>query len=103
LQKHNIPPAGVLVLRHRPREQKLREVLPWLAAERPDLYNAYQQSQFPKVEKAFTRAKYIASFIGVDVGKALFAGLYALESWRSISFEDHWKIAANKELHDAFG
>lgn len=103
LQKHGIPAADVLVLRHRPQEPKLRRTLPWLAAERPDLYNAYQQAQFPKVEKAFTRAKYIASFIGVDAGTALFAGLYAVKSWRPLSFHEYWKIATNKELQESFG
>src|SRR5207302_460816 len=100
LLKHGITPAGVLVLRHRPLEPKLRKTLPRLAADRPDLYNAYQQAQFPKVEKAFTRAKFIASFIGVEVGKALFVGLYSVSSWRSLSDEDYWAIPANKELHD---
>jgi len=103
LQKHEIPPASVLVLRHRPQEPKLRRMLSWLAAEKPDLYNAYQQAQFPKVEKAFTRAKYIASFIGVAAGRALFAGLYAVKSWRQIGSEEYWKIPANKELHESFG
>ncbi len=103
LQKHQITPADVLVVRHRPQEPKLRKTLPWLAAQRPDLYNAYQQSQFPKVEKAFTQAKYIASFIGVDPGTALFAGLYAVKAWHSLSADGYWKIAANNELHDSFG
>jgi hypothetical protein len=103
LQKHGIPPATVLVVRHRPQEPKLRKVLPWLAAEKPDLYNAYQQAQFPKVEKAFTRAKYIASFIGVDPGTALFAGLYAVKGWHSLDSDGYWQISANRELHDSFG
>jgi hypothetical protein len=100
LQKHEISPASVLVLRHRPQEPKLRKALQCLAAERPDLYNAYQQAQFPKVEKAFMRAKYIASFIGIDAGKALFAGLYAVDGSRPQSYEEYWNIAANKELNE---
>jgi hypothetical protein len=103
LQKHKLPPEDVLVVRHRPQEPELRKKLPWLAAEKPELYNAYQQAQFPNVEKAFTRAKYIASFIGVDVGTALFAGLYAVKSWRPISYKQYWKLAVNKELHESFG
>ncbi len=58
LIKERINPRGVLVLRHRPREPKFRKVFPWLAAERPDLYNAYQQTQGPKVEKAMQKADY---------------------------------------------
>jgi len=45
LIKEGINPKGVLVLRHRPSEPKFRKVFPWLAAERPDLYNAYQQAE----------------------------------------------------------
>jgi hypothetical protein len=103
LQKYGIAPASVLVLRHRPQEPELRRILPWLAAARPDLYNAYQQAQFPKVERAFTRAKYIASFIGTDAGIALFVGLYAVQSWRALGVRAYWKIPANKELHESFG
>jgi len=103
LQKHGIRPAEVLVVRHRPVEPKLRKTLPWLASAKPDLYNAYQQAQFPKVEKAFTRAKYIASFIGVDAGTALFIGLYAVKGWRPLGLKGFWRIPANKELHESFG
>ncbi len=39
-----IDPQRVLVLRHRPLEPELSKVLPWLAAERPDVFNAYQQA-----------------------------------------------------------
>jgi hypothetical protein len=41
----NIDPQSVLVLRHRPLEPELNKVLPWLAAERLDVFNAYQQTQ----------------------------------------------------------
>jgi hypothetical protein len=103
LVAQGIDPSSVLVVRHRPQEMKLRKILPRLAAERPALFNAFQQAQFPNVEKAFTRAKYVASFIGTQPGKALFAGLYAVEKWRSITGEEFWRMPANKELHDQYG
>lgn len=71
-----IDPTDVLVLRHRPKEPKLNKVLPWLAAERPELFNAYQQTQHNKVESVLQKVKYVASFIGRQPGKALFIGLY---------------------------
>lgn len=37
--------AQVLVMRHVPVEKPLRKVLPRLAAERPDLFLAYQRVQ----------------------------------------------------------
>ena len=51
LHGREIDPASVLALHHRPHEPVLRRVLPWLAAEKPDVFNAYQQTQGPKLEK----------------------------------------------------
>jgi len=54
----------VLVLRHRPSEPELNKVLPWLAAEKPNVFNAYQQTQGEKLEKTMKGARYVAAFIG---------------------------------------
>ena len=98
LTKTGIEPKSVLVLRHRPSEPELRKVLPWLAAEKPEVYNGYQQAQWPKIERAMTRAKYVASFIGHEPRKALFIGLYDLRGWKSVSFGEFWRIPANIAL-----
>jgi len=78
LNDKKIDPTQVAVIRHRPQEKQLNKVLPWLAAERPDLFNAYQQTQNPKAEATFLKAKYLASFLGRKPGKALFVGLYKI-------------------------
>ena len=98
LIEKGIEPKTVLVLRHRPTEPELRKVLPWLAAEKPDVYNGYQQAHWLKVEKAMTRALYIASFIGHKPRKALFVGVYKVAGWKEVSFKNYWKIPANIEL-----
>jgi hypothetical protein len=103
LHKQGIEPAGVLVFRHSPKEPRLRKVLPWLAGEKPELFNAYQQTQSLSAEKACMRAKFVASFIGVDAGKALFAGLYRVEGWETLTYEQYWKKPANIVLHDEYG
>ena len=69
-------PREVLVLRHRPSEPRFNKALRRWAAEKPDMFNAYQQTQTRKVEKAMTGAGYVASFIGHAPGKALFVGLH---------------------------
>ena len=94
----NIDPQHVLVLRHRPPEPKLNKVLPWLAAERPDVFNAYQQTQTKQVEQAMKRAKYVAAFIGHEPGKALFVGLYSVKKSKPITPKEYWQIPANVEL-----
>jgi len=102
LVSRNIDAQGVLVMRHRPYEPELRKVFPWLAAEKPDVFNAYQQTQSEKVENAMLGAKYIASFIGHQPGKALFIGLYSIGESRPLSYEQYWNIPAYIEMK-AFG
>jgi GIY-YIG catalytic domain len=99
LHQANIDPTTVLVFRHRPKEPQLRKVLSWLANERHDVFNAYQQTQGPIVEKAMKRrATHIAAFIGHEPGKALFVGLYKVGKTTPLSFEQYWKVPANVEL-----
>lgn len=95
LKGKGINPESVLVFRHRPTEPPLYKVLPWLAAEKPDIFNAYQQTQGEKVEKAMTSASYVASFIGHAAGKALFIGLYSIDGSKPLTREDYWQIPAN--------
>jgi hypothetical protein len=94
----SVPPEEVLVLRHRPFEPELNKVLPWLAAEKPKVFNAYQQTQGERVEKAMKGAKYVASFIGHEPGKALFVGLYSIEGSRPLTVEEFWKLPAYSEM-----
>lgn len=103
LRGKDINPEQVLVLRHRPTEAELNKVLPWLAAEKPEFYNAYQQTQGEKLEKAMLAAGYIASFIGREAGKALYVGLYAIRSSKPMTAEDYWAFPAHRELREKFG
>jgi hypothetical protein len=52
LLSKGISPEKVMAFRHRPAEPMLRKVLPWLALERQEIFNAYQKSHDEKVEKA---------------------------------------------------
>jgi hypothetical protein len=88
----------VLVLRHRPNEPDLNKVLPWLAADRPDLFNAYQQTQGETLEKAMPSARYVASFIGHEPGRALYVGLYKIGKTKSLTHAEYWQVPANIEL-----
>jgi hypothetical protein len=51
LTKQGLDLAKVMVMRHRPTEVEMRRVLPWLAAEKPEVFNAYQQAQNPDAER----------------------------------------------------
>jgi hypothetical protein len=78
LRGKGIDPQRVIVLRHRPREPELSKVFPWLAAEKPDVFNAYQQTQGEKLERAMqamTGTGYVASFIGQGCRQGSVRGL----------------------------
>lgn len=101
LRKAEIDPKTVLIMRHRPTEPGLRKVLPWFAAERPEMFNAYQNVQSGKnPEIALTRATYLAAFLGNTPGVAHFVGMYRRGEYRPISNAEYWSIPENRELHD---
>src|SRR3990172_7570349 len=92
-----VDPQRVLVLRHRPHEPELNKVLPWLAAEKPDVFNAYQQTQGEKLEKvmaSMSGSGYVASFIGHEPSKALFIGLYSIGKTKRLTRNEYWQVPA---------
>lgn len=100
-----VDPQHILVLRHRPYEPELNKVLPWLAAEKPDVFNAYQQTQGEKLEKVMASMNgsgYVASFIGHEPGKALFIGLYSIGKTKPLTLKQYWQVPAHTEMK-AFG
>jgi hypothetical protein len=106
LKGEKIEPDSVLVLRHTPSERdgRLRDELPWLAAAHPNVFNAYQQTQTEAVEKQMLRAKYVASFIGLERRKgsteyaAVFVGLYKVGAHKRLTSTEFWKIPAYQQL-----
>ena len=98
LRKAGVDPATTIVMRHRPREKSLREVLPWLAAEREALYNAYQCKHGVKVEGALQKAAYVVSLIGHEPGRALFVGIFRVAGFRWITRAVFLSMPVNREL-----
>lgn len=105
LHNQGFDPQGVIVMRHRPFERELARVLPWLAAEKPDVFNAYQQTQTARLEKSLKALEgegHVASFIGHEAGKALFVGIYRVVSSEPLTIEQYWQVPAYREMK-AFG
>lgn len=101
LNKEEIDPATVLVMRHRPVERSLRQRIGWLAAEQPDVFNAYQQTQTPRAEKQLQSAEYMAAFLAHGPGKALFVGIYKVCGWEMISRTKFLAKPAVRSLREA--
>jgi len=98
LVEKGIDPTQVLVLRHAPHEPQLRNVFPMLAADRSDLFNAYQQTQTEKLEKAMLSAGYVASFVAQDNAKAAFVGLYKIGKSKPLTHKQYWQVPSYIEL-----
>lgn len=98
LQLADVDPAQTLIVRHAPVEKQLKRVLPWLVAERPDLWLAYQRIQWESLEKAMKKAKYIASFIGQETRLATFAGFYSIGTALKLDLEGYRSFPGNSEL-----
>lgn len=89
LQKHSIDPKQVVVMRHCPTEIEVRKVLPWLVHGQPKVFNAYQQLHGSTTEAALVRlvgTGYIASFVAMKPGQAVFAGLYKIRVATSLTY-----------------
>jgi len=88
----------VRVVRHRPHEPELKKVLPWLAAEKPSIFNMYQQLQLPLEEKQLVKADYLVSFIGLKPAEALFVGFYKVKGNREVTYSECSNFPDNVEL-----
>lgn len=94
----DIDPGDTLIVRHVPVEKQLRQILPWLVVERPELWEAYQRVQWESLEKAMTGKRYVASFIGEQSGTATFAGLYRIGSHEVLDHAGYIDLPGNREL-----
>jgi len=102
LKRDGVDPERVLVLRHCPQEPGLNKKLPWLAAEKPDVFNAYQQTQNKPLEKAMAALVdkgHVASFLGREPGSALFVGLYAIVGAKPLTGRQCLKLPAYAEMN----
>lgn len=98
LELAGFAPEKCLVVRHTPVEKSLKRVMPWLVAERPDLFKAYQQIQWSTLEAAMTKAEVMASFVAQETGTATFAGVYRIGSWQALDYEGYCAFPGNREL-----
>jgi len=86
----------VAVARHVPSQPQLQRVLPWLAADHHEIYNAYQQAQKPDAT-VLRHAAHLVSCVG-HRKDALFVGIYKVNGYRTMSFDEYWQIPENAEL-----
>lgn len=92
--------SDVVVARHKPKESRLNRVLPWLVAERPDLFSLYQSVQDSRAAASFRRRRYLASFLGLKPGQGVFAGLYLIGDGSPMTAGDYQARPGQAELFE---
>ena len=98
LRADGIDLREVLVFRHRPWEQRLNQNFDSIVARRRDLLDCYQSTHGPHTESALKRAKYVASFIRYRPKKALFIGLFGVDSCKPLSVFEYQDRPLHREL-----
>lgn len=93
-----LEPELTLLVRQSPVEPALRRVLPWIALERPDLYLAYHQVQWPAAELALSKAERLISFIAHESGKAVLAAAYTVGPSSLLLRDNYWELPEHREL-----
>lgn len=103
LEDARIAPATVAVLLHNTTLQPLRSLMPTLWRDRPDLFAAYQAVHAPQVEATLRARANLASFVPLDGGRHLFAGLFDCTSWSEATPEAIYADPRYDELERVYG
>ena len=76
LREAGIAPTETAVLLHTPIQPGLRRMLPWIAAEEPEVFDAYQANHSDGVEKTLLGRRWVASFVGTTEKRLVFVGMF---------------------------
>jgi hypothetical protein len=71
------PERSTLIL-HRPKPPGLRRLLPWIAAEQPEVFDAYQSVHSRPAQATLRGRPVTLSFVTVGEGRLAFAGAFAV-------------------------
>ena len=79
LQIEGVDPASTVVLRHRPRDIRLRSALAHIAQEQHHLFHTYQSFQgSEKTSKSIRSKRYVAAMLALESDSAVFVGIYKM-------------------------
>jgi len=87
LRGAGIDPAEVGLILHKPGDPHLRRMVCHIAADRPDLFAAYQGTHAAVQEATLKARRIAASFVMAESGQLTFVGLYQQTGWQDLSAE----------------
>ena len=103
LETCGLRPQDVSVILHTPKPRKLHRVLPWLASERPDLFDAYQSVHSTNAESTLRNRPFAAAFVSDGKGGMCFVGLYDVAAAEYLPTSEIYADPRFAELEELYG
>lgn len=103
LRDAGLDPAEVSVILHSTTLPVLRRWLPFIAAERPDLFAAYQSVHSTTAEAILRRRPRVASFVPLPHRRMAFAGLYRIAATEERATAEIYADPRFAELEQVYG
>jgi hypothetical protein len=80
--------AQVAIMLHQPAQAGQRNALLALVVEAPHLFELYQDNHPKNPEATLKKRQFAASFVVNDLGEARFVGLYRINGWSFMTYEE---------------
>jgi len=96
-------PRDISVILHRATQPRLREMLPWMVANRPDLFDAYQSVHSDRASATLTSRRFAASFVPLGDDQLVFAGMYEITAHSVMPTPEIYADPRFHELEVDFG
>jgi hypothetical protein len=103
LSLNGVSPADVTLILHMTTQQPLRDMLPHLAANRRDLFDAYQAVHSDLATGTLRNRPLMASFLPMEGSRLLFEGLYLIAKADLLPTAEIYINAAYTELEAVWG
>jgi hypothetical protein len=103
LRLNRLSPDDVTIVLNTTNLQPFRDMLPFLAGSRRDLFEAYQSVHSDQAAKTIRNRSFMASFVPLPDRRMLFEGLYAVRSATPRPMAEIYKNPAFDELEFSFG
>ncbi|MCP5071857.1 MAG: GIY-YIG nuclease family protein [Rhodobacteraceae bacterium] len=103
LRAEGIEAHDVSVILHTTNVQPLRDMLPFIAAERPDLLDAYQSVHSDQAAATLRNRPLAATFVPFGQGCMVFVGLFRITNVEELATKEIYKDPRFFELEENFG
>ncbi|WP_165905272.1 GIY-YIG nuclease family protein [Rhodovulum euryhalinum] len=98
-----LDPSDVSVILHTTNLRPLRRMLQYLAAERRDLFDAYQAVHSDQATSTLRGRELVATFLPFEEGRLLFEGVYGIAAAEERPTAEIYANPAYRELEEVFG